>query len=591
MFPRRLPILLALGSLACGGSDDAPSNAGPCADTGKVLAFPTPAWQSGATLTPPPDDFAVAMVAEVKPTWAEQLSLVDGWPARPTVLVPLDQPASSVDATGLSLFGKADGGELAELDVVLGGRLSDDGLTLIVEPRDPVPPGVKEVVLVVAEGALAGGRALPACNSRGAYAEAKAALPKDTQAELALPFRVATTPEDLMHLHAKVAKAPVLKVAKVEARTLASFGTLAPPADVAAVLAPTAASGLLELPAYADASGLIARGADGAPEAKGVTRPGFIVALPAGGTAPHPFVLFQHGGGQDKADFFQLAKPLAEAGFAFVAIDLPYHGDRAGTAGGSDLDFVDFSDLAKTRDNFRQAVADHQAVFTGLAALNAALEPVLGTKEALDATRGFYMGLSLGGISGSMTFATTPNVRAAGLFVAAGGYPEIVSKGLFAALVANIVNRPTPEKEALLGLAEVVLDGADPLAYAKRVEDRSVRPRPALFMQAIADPVIPEPSSDQWARAFGAALALPKQHPVAGMQELPLPASDNFAFAGVAEKATRILIQNPMNEIPAAQRHGALIVQGYSQQAVAQCFSSVLASGSCEAIDTGFAGH
>ncbi len=118
-----------------------------------------------------------------------------------------------------------------------------------------------------------------------------------------------------------------------------------------------------------------------------------------------------------------------------------------------------------------------------------------------------------------------------------------------------------------------------------------MRPRPALFMQAIGDPVIPEPSSDQWARAFGAGLALPKQHAVAGMAELALPVSDNFAFAPDGAKATRVLFQNPMNEIPSAQRHGALIVQDYSQAAVAHCFSSWISSGSCEAFDSGFSAH
>jgi hypothetical protein len=201
------------------------------------------------------------------------------------------------------------------------------------------------------------------------------------------------------------------------------------------------------------------------------------------------------------------------------------------------------------------------------------------------------LGLSLGGISGSITFSTTPNVNAAGLFVAAGGYPEIVSKGLFAALVANILNRPTPERETLLGMAETILDGADPLSYAVRVEDRSTRPRPAIFMQAIDDPVIPEPSSDQWARAFGAVLAEPFDHAVDAMQTATLPATDNFAFAGGSEKATRVLYQNPMNDIPAAQRHGALIVQSYSQETVAHCFSTFLSSGSCEASDQGFASH
>ncbi|MCC6662333.1 MAG: hypothetical protein IT375_01255 [Polyangiaceae bacterium] len=581
-------VLVTLLAMGCGSSDDSSGGRNACADTSKVLAFPTPAWHKGEKIAPPEGDFAVAMVAEVKPEWAEQLSLIDGWPARPTIVLPLAGPASTTDATALALFGKRDGGGLEDLGATFSVTLSDEGTTLVVQPRDPVPPGVDEVIVAVK--GVADTRVLEACGEHSAYAEAKAALPDGTDVDLALPIRVATTPRALVHLYDRVSKSPVLKVAKVEARTLASFATAAPPAAVAAALAPTAASGILELPAYANASGVFELGDDGAPQEAGVTKPGFVVALPAKGTAPYPFVLFQHGGGQNKTDFFQLAQPLAEAGFAIVAIDLPYHGDRALGAGGTDLDFVSFDDLAKTRDNFRQAVADHMAVFTGIAALNAALEPALG-KGALDATRGFYMGLSLGGISGSMTFSTTKSVNAAGLFVAAGGYPEIVSKGLFSLMVSSIVNRPTPERETLLGLAEVILDGADPLAYAQRVEDRTARPRPALFWQAIADPVIPEPSSDQWARAFGAALAKPAQHPVPGMSEVALPSKDGFAFDAAGKKATRVLLQCPMDEVPAGSRHGALIVQEYSQKAVAHCFSTWLTTGSCEVIDTGFAQH
>lgn len=588
-------VLLAGLVSGCGGSDDeASSDPGPCADASQVLAFPTPAWQTGALLTPPAGDFAVAMLAEVKSKWAAELSLVDGWPARPTLLIPLEGSATSAESAKLALFGSVAGGVMDDLGIEIGTTLSDDGTTLIAVPRDPVPAGVDEVVFVVRRGALSGARALPACGTNGrplaAYADAAASLPSGTEAELALPMRIATTPRELPALHARISKSPVLEVAKIEERTGASFGAAAPPPDVAAVLGKLA-SGILELPAYADASGVFERADDGGPKVQGVTRPGFIVALPVGGSAPYPFVLFQHGGGQNKSDFLQLAKPLAQAGFAFVAIDLPYHGDRAMGAGGTDLDFVDFSDLAKTRDNFRQAAADHMAVFTGIAALNQAIETTLGVSTALDQSQGYYMGLSLGGISGSLTFASTPNVKGAGLFVAAGGYPELVSKGLFAALVANIVNRPTPERESLLGLAEVILDGADPLAYAQRVEDRTIRPRPAIFFQAIGDPVVPENASDQWARSFGAGLAKPFQHPVDGMAALALPAKNNFAFESGGASATRVLLQNPMNEIPAVGRHGALIVQPYSQATVAACFSAIRSTESCEVIDSGFATH
>ena len=135
-------LAFSLFAWGCGGDDDATASAGHCADTSKVLAFPTPAWHKSALLEPPANDFAVAMVAEVKPEWAAQLSLVDGWPARPTLVLPLDAPASSVDATQLRLFGAQGSDAMTDLGSVLSAVLSEEGTTLVVQPRDPVPPGV-----------------------------------------------------------------------------------------------------------------------------------------------------------------------------------------------------------------------------------------------------------------------------------------------------------------------------------------------------------------------------------------------------------------------------------------------------------------
>ena len=251
-------VLVTLLAMGCGSSDDSSGGRNACADTSKVLAFPTPAWHKGEKIAPPEGDFAVAMVAEVKPKWAEQLSLIDGWPARPTIVLPLAGPASTTDATALALFGKRDGGGLEDLGATFSATLSDEGTTLVVQPRDPVPPGVDEVIVAVK--GVADTRVLEACGEHAAYAEAKAALPDGTDVDLALPIRIATTPRALVRLYDRVSKSPVLKVAKVEARTLASFAAAAPPADVAATLAPTAASGILELPAYANASGVFELG-------------------------------------------------------------------------------------------------------------------------------------------------------------------------------------------------------------------------------------------------------------------------------------------------------------------------------------------
>ena len=231
------------------------------------------------------------------------------------------------------------------------------------------------------------------------------------------------------------------------------------------------------------------------------------------------------------------------------------------------------------------------AVLTGIDALNTALSPVLGADKALDKERGFYMGLSLGGITGSLTFASAPELQGAALFVAGSSYAEIVTYGLFGVLFNDVMQREPVEAAVVLAMLQTLLGGADPASYARHVEQNDKPPRPVLFMQAVDDPIIIMSANDRLARAFGADLIEPSDHAVAGMAAVNLPGADNFAWQSGGDKATRVLIHHPMAEVPKSDRHGALIVQNYSQETVAHCFAKILETGSCEVIDSGFVSH
>lgn len=580
-----LLLLLGAGCVPPAGSPPP----GPCADTTQVLALPTPLWEQPGQLMPPSKDRAAALLRGQRPGWLEQVSALDGWPARPTFVLPLSAAATGVAPDRFLLF-DARG---APLPMQFDASLSADGLTVVVTPRNPVPGGVNEAVLAVEAGAVEGAQVLPACGEDGvahpAYAAAAKALPSPY--ELALPFRVSRVHEALGLLWTQLVASPVLTVKSAQARALADYGAQAPPAGAAALLRPQAVQGLLTLPAYRGANGWFQLDASGSPVAAGTTEPGFIVALPAQGSPPYPFVLFQHGGGQNKADFFALAEPLLEAGFAFVAIDLPFHGDRAKSGAGAVTDMLDFNNPLATRDNFRQAVADHLAVLTGVPALNVAVEQTVGVANALSSDRAYYMGLSLGAISGSVTFSVAPRVNAAALFVGGGGFPELVSSGLFSLLMLDVLGLPAERSAVVLGFLEALLAGADPLSYAQRAEDQTAPPRSALFLQAVDDPVVGPAASDGWARAFGASLAQPFNHAVPGMPAVALPAAGNFTWATGGASATRVLVQNPMNEVAKNDRHPALITLPYAQQLVAHCLAGVLAHGACEVVDTGYAAH
>jgi dienelactone hydrolase len=560
------------------------------------MAFPSPLWEDATGgIVMPVGDAAADEVRGAAPGWAAHLGEVDGWPRRPTIVVPLSAAATAIDAAKITLYGKsATGTEFVASDALVDARLV--GASAIVQPRDPIAPDFDEVIVVFHEGAITGAAPLPACdtdaNPHPAYAAAAALLPAVTDIALAMRLRISTQPQWLPRLYRQLAVTPVLSVDSVEARTPASFAEAAPDAATAALMADTVASGVLALPDYRDVDRLAHADAAGVLAAVGTTRPAFVVTLPRTGTAPFPVVFYQHGGGGSPTDALRLAGPLSEAGFAIVAIDLPEHGNRAPASGPSGLaGFLDFDDMAVTRSSFQQAIADQLAVLTGLDALNTALEPIFGVTAALDPTQTFVMGMSLGGISTSITFATNTTVRAGAMFVGGGGYPEIVSEGFFATALGTIVRRRDPAKAVVLGFGELLLDAADPLAYALKVDDRSVAPRPALFFQATGDTLVVGPANDQWARAFGADLALPKQHAVAGMDELALPASGNFAWAPGGETTTRLQIQTPMAEVDAVMRHGELVFQPYSQELVAHCFQTLLATGQCEAIDTDWISH
>lgn len=574
----RLAMGLFCGVLgACSPADD-----GPCADTRTVIAVPTPLWQQGPLLVAPPGDRAAAAISRVRRRWSSQLAQIDGWPMRPTILIPLSAPATGVDASLVKLYGADAAGELRAYEMVFEELILEQE-TLQLRPQQPMPPSAVSVIVVLEPGAVQGAVPLPACGDAGPhpdYRAAKAALPEAQAVSLALPIRLSRIPEQLQAHVQELRRSSVLEVQNLEIVAFDHFGDASPTATVAAHLSPSVALGRLNLPDYRAANGVFSRG-EGLFEVQGVTSPGVLVVTPAAGAAPFPFVLFQHGGGQDKTEVFKVAGPLAEAGFALVAIDLPYHGDRAAAGGGDDFDMLDFDSPLRTRDNFRQAVSDHLAVLNGVPALNEGLRAVLGVPQVLDPGRAFYMGLSMGAVSGSLTYSVEPKLKGAGLFVGGGDFATLLSSGFFSFFVTEVLEEPPVLRAAILGFMETLLNGMDPIAYAQRTEDRTAAPRPALFMQAVADPLIGAESSDVWARAFGADVVSPRDHEVAGMQTLTLPAQDNFQWA--SGSATRLLYQCPMNEVPASGRHGRLVRQDYAQQIIAHCFRTTLDSGSCEA--------
>jgi dienelactone hydrolase len=114
-----------------------------------------------------------------------------------------------------------------------------------------------------------------------------------------------------------------------------------------------------------------------------------LLAIPKAGARPFPVVVLMHGYTADKDGWFpdgSVVEPLIKAGIAVLALDAPYHGERAGESG-----YVLPGDLLDLRDLLMRWIVEHRRALDYLA-----------TRRELDSTRVGVLGYSLGAVG---TFA------------------------------------------------------------------------------------------------------------------------------------------------------------------------------------------
>jgi len=232
-----------------------------------------------------------------------------------------------------------------------------------------------------------------------------------------------------------------------------------------------------------------------------------------GGTKPTggwPIAIYQHGITGNRSQMLAIADALANGGIAAVAIDLPLHGlpstipplylepnltnsaniigertfdidfvaqDPAtgsvisqgpdGTPDSSGRHFINLTNLLTSRDNIRQGVAD----LMGLTAEIPNMDYDGGTGADFDSGKIFFIGHSLGGITGSVFLANESNASHSVLAFPGGGIAKLldgsVSIGpeISAGLAAAGIIKGTPDYESFFGAAQTVLDSADPINY------------------------------------------------------------------------------------------------------------------------------
>lgn len=232
----------------------------------------------------------------------------------------------------------------------------------------------------------------------------------------------------------------------------------------------------------------------------------------SGGTAPAngwPVTILQHGITGNRTNMLGLADAMADAGRVVIAIDMPMHGltdpsnpfhaantpfgerertfdidasvnplaagetaaEDAATSGPdgqidtSGTHFYNLLNLANSRDNLRQAVAD-------LFVLSASISSAQVAGVQLDASNLTFVGHSLGGIVGGTMLSYDSSFQAATLAMPGGGIAQllansasfgpVINGGLAAAGIAT----GSADYNSFLVAAQTMVDSGDPINHA-----------------------------------------------------------------------------------------------------------------------------
>jgi cephalosporin-C deacetylase-like acetyl esterase len=193
-----------------------------------------------------------------------------------------------------------------------------------------------------------------------------------------------------------------------------------------------------------------------------------LLNIPTAGQPPYPCVIAQHGYSSRKEDNIIFALALARLNICMFAIDAQYHGERSQT--GRDIFSTDIDDDVKA---LIQTVVD----------LRRAVD-YLQSRADVKPDRIGYIGVSMGGIIGSIFTGVDARVQAPILIVGGGGWRTLVT---LSQIGPAVTMRKHLEKQGM-DVDEIVkrFSAVEPLNFIGRVA-----PRPLLFINGKRDTLVP----------------------------------------------------------------------------------------------------
>ncbi|HVO31623.1 MAG TPA: hypothetical protein VMV18_12840 [bacterium] len=236
--------------------------------------------------------------------------------------------------------------------------------------------------------------------------------------------------------------------------------------------------------------------------------------MPAGGW---PVVLYQHGLGGAAVDVYNIAEKANAVtgtggnGYVVIGTEAVAHGRRGGI-----FEFFNWDNMASTRDNFRESVADDLQL---LRMMRNAHDQGISPFDQLNVSDVTYMGISLGGILGGPFTALAPNVPESALVVPGGHLAEeLTAPGVGQAYLWNYVSsradiNPLADEASFLIFVkgfeiavQTALDGADGANFGVHVltpgRQLGVEAKRVLIQESHGDTWVPNDENETLRRAM-----------------------------------------------------------------------------------------
>jgi cephalosporin-C deacetylase-like acetyl esterase len=197
-----------------------------------------------------------------------------------------------------------------------------------------------------------------------------------------------------------------------------------------------------------------------------------LLSIPKKEGGPFPVVILLHGYGGDKDDLMEAAEPLAQRGYAAVAIDAQYHGERK--VEGKNMYSAD---TEMTTQAFVQTVIDVRRLIDHLE-----------TRDDVDASRIGLVGGSMGALLGTIASGVDARIDAVVLIVGGGNMTLMISESQLTRVIE--IRSELAQAGRRIEDEAKDLECIDPINFIDQIS-----PRPVLMINGRNDDIVPASSN------------------------------------------------------------------------------------------------